>query len=312
MNHGVKTIFIVIIMTATIITANPRAIHSRGAREEFDYFFVESTYLPRVKLNEPPQPLKDIKNQVTNLRAGLSLPLSMEGGRFIMVNEFSMGVLHFAYENPPPAEEDFFPDNVYNFGYSLKFRGYFKERFWIAAEAGPVLASDLKEVDENHYHMEGGLVVRMDYRGWLTAGLGAVYTYCLGEPMVLPALDLNYLWYDRFEVKLNIPHSGELWYRPNDAFDLGVRAELLGNRYAIGSDKAFVTGRSTRGTKLRYSILTVGPAVHARFAERFYISVDAGVAFQRRFRVDDEDDHEIVSLDLKSDLYGRIGFHIRM
>ncbi len=197
MNRKIQILLTGMITATIMLLSNSPSVCQEDMKEEFEYFFVESTYLPEVKLDQPPRPLEDVKNQVTNFRGMFSLPLQLKGGRFLLINEFSANVLHFGYENPPPGQEDFFPENVYDLGYLLKFRGYYSERFWIAAEAGPSIASDLKETDRDHINVEGGLIVRMDHRGWLTIGLGAVYTCRPGEPMVLPALDLNYFYYDK-------------------------------------------------------------------------------------------------------------------
>jgi hypothetical protein len=316
MNSTVRTMIILLLLTCLLTQVRPIGAYAQDMRkevqDEFEYFFMESTYLPESNLDNPPDVLEGAKNNVTNFRAALSVPAVMRDGWLLLVNEFSVGMLNFAYMHPPPGREDFLPDNVYTLGYMLRARGHVKKRFWIAAEGGPVLASDMKGIDEDHFNIEGGLVLQKKYRDWTTVGIGLFYTYRLGKPKLLPAVDICYRWRDRFEMNLYFPRRGEMWYRLNDVLDVGVKGELLGNRYVMGSDKVFITGRSIKGTRLCYSVLNVGPAVSVRFAGRFFVCVNVGAELNHRFKIEDENGDEIASLNLEKDFYGRIGLHFEM
>jgi hypothetical protein len=141
-------------------------------------------------------------------------------------------------------------------------------------------------------------------------GFGARFTTDFGEPLVLPALMYRNSG-STFRIDALLPKHIELMYLPGPSVELGLAGRVSGNHYRIGEESTLRNGTSVENGRIKYSVITLGPALRFGLSQSVFLGIEGGVALMRRFEVFDSDDDEIDTLDMERSFTLRAGLQVR-
>jgi hypothetical protein len=103
-----------------------------------------------------------------------------------------------------------------------------------------------------------------------------------------------------------LPMNVSVLYTPAPMLEVGVFAELSGNRYHGDPDKFGVDN-----PQLKYSVAAAGPMVRWHLTRWAHLTLKGGYTFMRRFEFFDGDD-EANSLNLKQAWFVQGGLQVGM
>lgn len=170
----------------------------------------------------------------------------------------------------------------------------------LLGEAG--LASDFRDkLGSNDLLLSATGFLTYSFGESFKLGAGAIYDRRTGELAPLPAVLLKLRVGERFRVRGFAPVWLTAEYHLVDWLDVGVRANLDGNRFHLGKETWGLAQ-----AELAYSNFSVGPKLTINFTDWLHLDVYAAGAVYRRFEVFQNDESY-----LRSGLSPVIGYGAR-
>jgi len=235
--------------------------------------------------------------QLRKLKASLSYPVVFSKGRTVLVNDLTYQLIEFEYRGL-----DYPLERLQSASYTLMLQHRLSPGWSVWALATPTLASDLQaEISEDDFNFQAAAIFIRHFSEKFSLGFGAAYTTQFGSGEVVPILALDWNNGKNLMAKAILPASLEFWYRPGARVDLGFLLSGDGNNFRGDTGVYHVAN-----PELRYTMLTVGPAVRIRLAGPVRLHIEGGIIGLHRFEFFDGDT-ETASHDLKPSQYARIG-----
>ena len=185
----------------------------------------------------------------------------------------------------------------------LLFNYQFNSSWRMVLQVAPALAGDFANFDSDHFRLAGmGLVsYRFSPSFALSAGVGATYRFGALQPVPVLALD----WQISESVRLDavVPALLNLTWRPHDRFEVGIAASIIGQSYAVTSDRVqqrwpcrgqdvdnpdtpfdeAVADTDRCFDRLAFSRGEIGPVIGVRLFESVWFLARASYLFFRRY-----------------------------
>lgn len=238
--------------------------------------------------------------KLSKLRAGLTYPFVFSEGRTILINDFVYQLIEFKYKN-----WEYPLRRLHSGSYTLMLQHRLSQRWSIWALGTPSIASDLgAEVSRDDFNLQAAVIFIRHFSERFSMGFGAAYSTQFGSAIPLPVMALD--WNNGRNMMLRgiFPASFEFWYRPGPRLDLGLIVSGDGNNFHGDPAVYQVTN-----PELRYTMLTVGPAIKVNLSKLMHLKVEAGLIGLHRFEFYDGD-NESGSYDLEPSQYLRVGLEI--
>ncbi|MCP4312272.1 MAG: hypothetical protein GY790_13485 [Bacteroidetes bacterium] len=189
---------------------------------------------------------------------------------------------HF-YFNVPGDPETVFPNVVANpvkiNGIMLRagIRQYFSEGRRIQVMVVPRLMSDFQNMDGSSFQFGGLASYLKKYHDDLSIGFGAIYNSELFGPYVVPFLDLNWKFAEKWRVKGLFPITLRVEYSINDNMITGLNHFGLITTYALGDD-------AYAGDYMERQSIDLSLFLRQRLAGNFFVEGMVGRALGRQYR----------------------------
>lgn len=244
--------------------------------------------------------VKDPQVKLSKLRAELTYPIVFSQGRTILINDFVYQLIEFEYKNM-----EYPLKRLHSGSYTLMLQHRLSRGWSVWALGTPSIASDLgAEVSRDDFNLQTAAIIIHHFSERISIGFGAAYSTQFGNAIPLPVLAFDWNNGRNMMVHGIIPASFEFWYRPNPRFDLGLVVSGDGNNFHGDPAVYQVTN-----PELRYTMLTVGPAVKVNLSKLMRLKAEAGLIGLHRFEFYNGDD-ESDSFDLEPGKYLRLGLEI--
>ncbi len=168
-------------------------------------------------------------------------------------------------------------------------------RVRILARLAPALHSDLKDVDDQDFHLGGFVLAFYPWKPRLQVGAGAALTDWAGFYGLIPVAGLRWQATDRLDLDLFMPRP-RLIYKPSDRWSVYAGAAPSGGQWNIGRG---VPGDPQRDLHLKGFQALAGAAWRPRAGVE--LSLTAGGLFARSLKIDGPRDTEFrETLDLEN------------
>jgi len=267
--------------------------------QNLDLLKIEYSYIPYSQYkNSPNSPLNNIETQVRKLSVSLSFPIRINSSKTYLINSFSGQMLNFGIKNIPAQFTYVEPDRLYLISYSLSFLHYFNRTWSMILSLKPVLASDLNNVKNDHYKLQGESLFGYNINKFTQVGFGASYNADFGKYQFLPLFKLMYYDSEKFMINAIIPQSFNISYFLKDAFQLGFAGSVEGNNYRIGDSNSPI-----KNSSLKFSNLVVGPFFKINISNNLYLRFDSGIVFNRIYENYNSVNNNIRQVDLKNNYF---------
>lgn len=260
-------------------------------------------FLPFSRIDDPVPGTfeEEFEVRVNNPSFELNFPMALGGGlRIVNGLEYSLLRFHLVEGFPAPAGT---PESLHDLSYRLVVSIPVADDWRLNLRAQPGLSSDFNDVEANHFRIQGGALVSTTFGEDGVVGFGAVVQNNFGEPIPLPALSLRWTA-GRAAVDAQLPRALSLLFRAGSFLEAGVDGTVRGGFYRIGREGA-------RGDRVRYSVISLGPALRARIRPRAYLKLTGGAALARRFEIQDENADALRTIDLEPSTFLRATLEIR-
>jgi hypothetical protein len=308
MKHSkpIKLMLLFVVAVSTIIISTPMAAKAQGGLS----FTAGYDILPY-------QDFKDSINvsgtdttllynsqvQLKKFRASMAYPIVFSEGRTVLVNELSYQLIEFRYH-----QLDQQLDRLHSASYTLMLQHKLSQKWSVWALGTPSMATDLEaDISEDDFNFQTAAIFIRHFSERFSLGLGAAYSTQFGSAVPMPVIAFDWNNGNNLMAKAILPVSLEFWYRQSPKLDLGLLVSGDGNNFH--GDPAIYSspGELIANPELRYTMLTVGPAVKITLAKGIRMNIEAGVIGLHRFEFYDGDTEE-ESFDLKPSQYVRGGF----
>jgi hypothetical protein len=84
---------------------------------------------------------------------------------------------------------------------------------------------------------------------------------------------------------------------------IGINGKATGGHYRIGEQTPFRINSTQRVSRVKYSIVNIGPSISWQTSERFQLSLNAGTSVYHRYEVFDDDGIELISASYESSVF---------
>ncbi|UCE24441.1 MAG: hypothetical protein JSU74_14350 [Candidatus Zixiibacteriota bacterium] len=296
--NSIKTLFTNVIVISVVVIAGSSLVLAQAGPT----LSISHDFLPHQDFDEPIElddgtTLEDAQVRLSRYRATLTYPIVFSGGRTILVNDFSYQLIDFEYKN-----WEYPLSRLHSASYTLMLQHRLSQK-WSAWVLGtPSMASDLKaEVSEKDFNFQVVTAFIRHFSERLSVGIGVAYSTQFGSGEILPILAFDWNNGKNLMARAILPASFEFWYRPDPIFDIGLLVSGDGNNFR-GDPEIY----GVANPELRYTMLTVGPAVKINVSRQVRVNIEAGLIGLHRFEFYDADD-EAGSYDLKPSQYLRVG-----
>ena len=195
------------------------------------------------------------------------------------------------------------PEKLYSISYRLTLIHNFSKKWSTNILFKPTLASDMENIDSEHYTFQYGGVVVYKLNEHTDLGLGASYNNDFGEPTLLPVLKYKHRMYDKLIVDIILPKYAQLVYLLNNRVNFGIGASISGNHYRISKDES-----PAKGNSFKYSAIALGPKVKYMFTEKVSLNLSGGILANRIYETYDPSNDQLKEDDLKEGIYLSAGF----
>jgi hypothetical protein len=290
----------IIVMFILIIAGYSVAFPQAGPTFSFSYDILPYQDFKDPIILDDGSEAQNSQVRLSKLRAGLTYPFIFSQGRTVLINDFSYQLIEFKYENlESPLER------LHSASYTLMLQHRLSMGWSVWALGTPALASDIEaEVSENDFNFQAAIIFIRHFNERISLGFGAAYSTQFGSAIPMPVLAMDWNNGKNMMMKAILPVSFEFWYRPGPVIDLGLVVSGDGNNYRGDPEIYQITN-----PELRYTMLTVGPALRANLSRLVHLNIEAGLIGLHRFEFYDGDD-EAASYDLNPSQYFRLGFQI--
>lgn len=231
-------------------------------------FELQGTVYPASELSESPSAQE---MGLQTFKATLSVPVVLSKDKRYLYNKLSFQTLGVDYDEPQPQDVSERIERVYGLKYELTFASELRPRWWLSLIGSLGLASDFKDLSSEDLQTEGYALLTRNVGENLVLGGGVGVSRSSGDPQIVPLLYVRRTT-ERWKLELVFPDQTSAYYKPNKAWQIGLAARYEGNGYRIDEER-----------KVRASVITAGPSVRWRFSRPLSLSLDTGIAVDRRF-----------------------------
>lgn len=183
---------------------------------------------------------------------------------------------------------DAFPSDLFAFKYDLTVMQSINDQWFGVVKAGAGIFSDLKEIDINHFLLEGGIIPVYKFDSF-DAGIGPFYTYAFGKPRIIPAPYFRMKGESTSNIMFTIspPTYAHLGYTFSEDLNAGLELQTIRNNYEIGDP--FFSGENSLfdSPVFVFSDLTLGPVVNFSIAKDVMLTLPGGYTLRRTFEIKD-------------------------
>ncbi len=141
----------------------------------------------------------------------------------------------------------------------------------------PRLMSDFQNMDGSSFQFGGLASYLKKYHDDLSIGFGAIYNSELFGPYVVPFLDLNWKFAEKWRVKGLFPITLRVEYSINDNMITGLNHFGLITTYALGDD-------AYAGDYMERQSIDLSLFLRQRLAGNFFVEGMVGRALGRQYR----------------------------
>lgn len=276
---------------------------------------VTDTYLPPSDIkraNPPPGESATLGMNLIDVSTELPLFISKdEKGRprTLLVNELAFR--HHALDlELPPGQSEYFPTDLYAIREGLSLIQALSDDWYVVGFGSGAIATDFKDVGFKHFIFEGGAFGVYKLTDAFHVGLGPVFTFAFGHPLLIPAPFVRYSGESKLSFQLQVPRIAKVTYAFTDSFDLGVAGRSLYNNYRLGDERARTP--DGKSTVIIFSDITVSLEASLRIYQPLFATFGVGSTVYRRFRVDDDAGDELFNRDLKNTPFASLGLEVRL
>lgn len=267
-----------------------------------DLIDLDAYYMPSVELEEP----RPAEAQVASYEGSLNVPLALSDTTFLVPGLAYHGEAISFSRTPPDLIE---LRAFHSFELPLLFVQLLPKRWSLSLRVAPGLAGDFHDVDLDMLRVSAVGLATHSFDSVVVGG-GAIASYAFGSFLPLPAAYVDWTPSGWFRIEAFLPAFAATTFTIARRVELGVRAEVAGNSYAVRDARIArswpcVATSDDPGTSLdesvadatqcfdhlAYSYAVAGVAVGVRIAGSLWATGFAGHTFYRRFeQMNDHDD----------------------
>jgi hypothetical protein len=194
-----------------------------------DLFEVSAQYLPGVALEEPPA-----QAQVASYEGTLNVPVVL-GERTFLVPGASYHADAVSYQRTPPGFAQL--RAFHSVELSLLFVQLLPRDWSLSLRLAPGLAADLPRLEQEQLRLSGLALATHAFTDRLVAGGGVLASYSFGTLLPLPAAYLEWKPIGQLKVETFLPAFIDVRYTFSQRVELGLRADVAGNAYAVRDER---------------------------------------------------------------------------
>lgn len=264
----------------------------RSARAQVpDLLEVTAQYMPGTQVGDPPH----VRPQVTTYDVTLNAPIPLGEKTFVIPGvAYHVESVSFDREIVP----GFVPLRAFHaIDVPVLFVQLLPSDWSLSLRFSPGLAGDFESIDEGMVRLSGLVLATHALSERLVLGGGLLASWGFGSLLPLPALYTEWRPFGPLQIEAFIPAFVNAKVAVANRFEVGYRAEIQGNQYAVRDER--ITGAPpcagaapfTAGgiapagcvDNVAYSVITLGPLASLRLFETVWWTVHAGNTVYRRF-----------------------------
>lgn len=260
-----------------------------------DLFELSAQYVPGVALEEP----RPTRAQLASYEGTLSVPLVL-GERTFLIPGVAYHMDAVSYQRAPPGFTQL--RAFHSLELPLLFVQLLPHDWSLSLRLAPGLAADSPRLEREQLRLSALALGTHAFSDALVAGGGALASYSFGTLLPLPAAYLEWRPSEALKLEAFLPAFIDVRYAFAGRLELGLRADVAGNSYAVrderirgawpcsaGSDDA-ATGANEALAQpeqcfdhVAYSVAVVGAVASVRLFSSVWWTVLAGHTVFRRF-----------------------------
>jgi uncharacterized protein DUF6268 len=283
------------------------ALLSRPARAQVpDLVEVGAQYLPEASLQDP----RPAKTQVSSYDAAVNLPWVL-GETTFLVPGLAYHVDSISYADAPVGFQEL--RAFHSLDLTLLFVQLLGAEWAVSLRVAPGLAGDFARIDSGMLRLNAVALLSYSASDQLVLGGGGLTGFSFGSLLALPAAYVDWKPSPRWRLEAFVPAFIHLKLALGSRFEIGVRAEVAGNSYAVrdarireswpcaaaptddplSAPDERIPRPSDCFDHLAYSVGAAGLVGGARLFESVWLTLFAGHTFYRRLEQMNEDDERI-------------------
>lgn len=244
---------------------------------------------------------EDSKIQVSSLSLKAGLPLILYPDRAYFLVEPDLKVFFINSTNIPAGSKYFAPEQLYAIGLRTTLLYLFDNGWLLAVMAKPSLASDLDNIDGDHFTFEYGAMFNYEVTNELQTGLGIGYITNFGRPQFAPVVRLWWEISDQTSLDLFFPSHITLKHNLSERWQFDFSVSTTGKKFRLNKEESYA------GNTFQYSAIQFGPRLKYYLSKGLSVFLQSGWATRRIFEAYYEDSSIISDLELQSDFFLKTG-----
>lgn len=270
-----------------------------------DLLEVSAQYMPGVALEEP----RPARAQLTSYEGTLNLPLVL-GERTFLIPGLSYHNDAVSYQRAPPG---FTPLRAFHsLEASLLFVQLLPRDWSLSLRVAPGLAADLPRLEAEQLRVNALALATHGFSERLVAGGGVLASHAFGTFLPLPAAYVEWQPVAGLKLETFLPAFVDLRYTFAGRVELGLRADVAGNAYAVRDERVRGAWPCAAGPEdpttpfsealaqpeqcfdhVAYSVAVVGVVAGVRLFSSVWWTALVGHSVLRRFDQRNPDDERI-------------------
>lgn len=245
---------------------------------------------------------------VLDVEATFPLLNKQEAGDVTLLeNTFGFRQQNFTYVWPA-GDTEYRPDRVYGASYSINLIKTHGENWRSITFLSGGAYSDFEDFGTDDLLIEGGsLLVRSVGEHW-QIGVGPVFTYAFGNPLVIPAPYLRYQGEGKVSVDVRVPQYAVVGLQMGQNVQMGVALRSLYNNYKLGDPSA--QDASGEHTSIVFSDLTLGLESKVRLGSGASLDFGVSTTLDRTFEINDHRGDKLFSRGLDRTWVASVGLSL--
>ena len=275
----------------------------------FQFAALEYSLFPKVETTIEDQ---NFTTSFQELGVGFKMPIRSKNEKVILINSLRYDRLTATLHDAPFFERVTTKKNFHKIAYAFMAVYRFNKDWILLARAKPTLVSDLEhKIDGDDFIFQGTALVSKKMNSKLKLGAGLVYTTQTGEPLLLPAIQLDY-HNNRHSLKMILPSHIKYLYTldENEKYKMGLKARFTGGNYAVAFN-GFDKGVPKSIDRVVYSRGNIGLIFNTKLTKMMSFELFGGISALRKYRFEDEV-KTTTSFDPKNAGFFTIGLNFNM
>jgi len=204
---------------------------SPAAHAQFpDLFQASAQYLPGVPVQQP----RPTEAQIASYEGALNVPLVL-GAHTFLIPGAAYHVDAVSYSKAPAAFIEL--RAFHSLEVPVLFVQVLPQDWSVSLRLAPGLAADSLDTDLGSLHLSAVALATHSCSERLLLGAGALASYSFGTLLPLPALYVEWTPIDHVRIESFVPAFFDARYTFWDRLELGVRADVAGNSYAVRDER---------------------------------------------------------------------------